>query len=72
MSRPEVCLYCKGTGQGPGSPCGFCINGVPLDTQEDWDNSWGRVFKTLDSLKTKEDVEKYLGRTLKLTKEEGK
>lgn len=45
MSKaPEVCLYCKGTGEGPGSPCGFCENGVPLDTQEDWDKGWGKLF----------------------------
>lgn len=36
-------MYCRGTGEGPGSPCGFCTGGKPLDTQEDWDNSWGRV-----------------------------
>lgn len=24
--------------------CGFCDNGKPLDTQEDWDNSWGRIW----------------------------
>lgn len=44
MSKaPETCLYCHGTGEGPGSPCGFCIKGKPLDTQEDWDNSWGKL-----------------------------
>lgn len=37
---PTRCLYCKG--ENP--DCGFCENGVPLDTQEDWDNSWGRIF----------------------------
>lgn len=47
MSKaPEVCLYCKGTGHGPGGgcgTCGFCDKGKPLDTQDDWDNSWGKV-----------------------------
>lgn len=43
---PETCLYCKGTGwqQTVGvmnAECGFCDNGKPLDTQEDWDKSWG-------------------------------
>lgn len=45
---PETCLYCKGSGEGPGSPCGFCENGKPLDTQEDWDKSWGRVEKFIE------------------------
>lgn len=44
MEAPKTCLYCDGLGNGPGSPCGFCENGIPLDTQEDWDNSWGKVF----------------------------
>lgn len=43
---PEICINCKGTGDGPGSPCGFCENGKPLDTQEDWDATWGRLFPT--------------------------
>jgi hypothetical protein len=44
MSKaPENCIYCDGKGNGPGSPCGFCAGGKPLDTQEDWDNSWGRL-----------------------------
>ena len=42
---PETCLYCDGEGNGPGAPCGFCIHGKPLDTQEDWNNSWGRIFR---------------------------
>lgn len=37
---PELCLYCQGTNPD----CGFCESGVPLDTQEDWDNSWGTIF----------------------------
>lgn len=36
---PELCLYCKG--QDP--ECGFCENGKPLDTQENWDKSWGAI-----------------------------
>lgn len=44
MSKaPETCIYCRGTGEGPGSPCGFCENGVPLDNQEDWDETWGKL-----------------------------
>lgn len=46
---PEVCLYCHGTGEGPGVPCGFCENGKPLDTQADWDNSWGKTFEKIRS-----------------------
>lgn len=46
---PERCLYCQdGTGRSEPQPdpneCGFCDNGKPLDTQEDWDKSWGRIF----------------------------
>ena len=41
MSKaPEKCLYCDGTDPN----CGFCEMGRPLDTQEDWDNTWGRVL----------------------------
>jgi hypothetical protein len=45
MSKaPEICLYCDGDGNSDaGGPCGFCVGGKPLDTQEDWDNSWGKV-----------------------------
>lgn len=45
MSKaPEICHYCDGEGNSSaGGRCGFCENGKPLDTQEDWDNSWGRV-----------------------------
>jgi hypothetical protein len=42
---PKVCLYCDGEGNGSAGPCGFCDKGKPLDTQEDWDNSWGRTFR---------------------------
>jgi hypothetical protein len=51
MSKaPDRCRYCDGEGNSSaGGPCGFCANGVPLDTQEDWDNSWGRAFDLLDS-----------------------
>lgn len=41
----EVCLYCDGGGSGSAGPCGFCENGKPLDTQEDWDNTWGWIFR---------------------------
>lgn len=41
MSKaPERCHYCDGQDKG----CGFCDNGKPLDTQEDWDRSWGRIL----------------------------
>lgn len=50
MSKaPEVCLYCDGEGNSTaGGRCGFCENGVPLDTQEDWDNSWGGINERID------------------------
>lgn len=40
MKRPEKCAYCDGTDPN----CGFCEMGTPLDTQEDWDASWGRIL----------------------------
>lgn len=40
MKAPDKCVYCDGTDPN----CGFCEMGVPLDTQEDWDASWGRVL----------------------------
>lgn len=45
MSKaPEICFYCDGEGNSSaGGRCGFCENGKPLDTQEDWDQSWGKV-----------------------------
>lgn len=45
MSKaPKICLYCDGEGNSDaGGHCGFCAGGKPLDTQEDWDNSWGKV-----------------------------
>jgi hypothetical protein len=39
MRAPDECLYCDGT-----TDCGFCEAGVPLDTQEDWDKSWGSIL----------------------------
>ena len=47
MSKaPETCLYCDGEGSSSaGGRCGFCENGKPLDTQEDWDNSWGGLHE---------------------------
>lgn len=43
---PERCLYCDGTDPN----CGFCDMGKPLDTQEDWDNSWGHTFESAKRL----------------------
>ena len=40
---PDRCLYCKGDDPN----CGFCEMGVPLDTQQDWDRSWGRVERPI-------------------------
>lgn len=41
---PKVCIYCKGTGDSSaGGECGFCDKGKPLDTQADWDATWGRI-----------------------------
>lgn len=53
MSKaPEICLYCDGDGNSSaGGRCGFCENGKPLDTQDDWDRSWGRVFDWLKHFK---------------------
>jgi hypothetical protein len=50
MSKaPERCLYCDGQGNSKaGGDCGFCDHGKPLDTQENWDNSWGRIFDMTD------------------------
>lgn len=49
--RPKVCAYCDGHGNSKaGGECGFCDKGKPLDTQEDWDNSWGAAFKLADEL----------------------
>lgn len=47
MSKaPATCHYCDGEGNSPaGGECGFCEKGKPLDTQEDWDRTWGRVFR---------------------------
>lgn len=49
MSKaPEYCYPCKGSGaEAGGNPCGFCDNGKPRDTQEDWDRSWGKLFEDL-------------------------
>lgn len=55
---PTVCRYCDGTGSCDGFMCGFCDEGKPLDTQADWDASWGnKIFaedleEMLDSDKT--------------------
>lgn len=45
---PDRCHYCG----GDDPDCGFCEQGVPLDTQEDWDASWGSLLsrgRRLDS-----------------------
>ena len=34
------CLYCDGTDPD----CGFCDNGKPLDSQDDWNRMWGRIL----------------------------
>lgn len=45
---PEVCIYCKGTGESSaGGSCGFCEGGKPLDTQEDWDRTWGKELSDI-------------------------
>lgn len=66
MSKaPDKCLYCGGKGyRSVGDQleeCGFCDNGSPLDSQRDWDKSWGnlpnqidKIFKNFDP-KRKED-----------------
>ncbi len=42
-----TCLYCDGHGNSQaGGKCGFCKDGKPLDTQEDWDKSWGSLGET--------------------------
>lgn len=44
MKAPQRCFYCDGSGRSSaGGECGFCDDGIPLDTQEDWDASWGKV-----------------------------
>lgn len=45
-TAPDKCAYCDGTD----SNCGFCEMGVPLDTQEDWDRTWGRVEEVADKI----------------------
>jgi hypothetical protein len=46
---PERCLYCRDSCgyMEDGTPCGFCEEGKPLDTQKHWDNSWGKVFRRI-------------------------
>lgn len=46
MKAPVKCSYCDGEGNSrAGGDCGFCKKGKPLDTQKDWDESWGKVFE---------------------------
>lgn len=57
MSAPTICVYCDGHGNSSfGGDCGFCENGIPLDTVEDWKRTWGgvfdRVFDRLRAMKT--------------------
>jgi hypothetical protein len=61
MSKaPEICSYCDGLGNSRANgPCGFCTNGKPLDTQEDWNQSWGKLKRFMEKLNsTKGDQEK--------------
>lgn len=45
MSAPKVCLYCDGHGNSDaGGACGFCDKGRPLDTEDDWTRTWGRII----------------------------
>lgn len=42
---PATCHYCDGHGNSTANgDCGFCDRGKPLDTQQDWDESWGVLF----------------------------
>jgi len=46
--RPLICTYCDGKGNSTaGGECGFCDGGKPLDTQEDWDRTWGHTFEVM-------------------------
>ncbi len=59
MSKaPEICLYCDGEGNSSaGGRCGFCENGKPLDTQDDWDRTWMKTFEFLHALSLTEGDE---------------
>lgn len=49
QTAPTTCRYCDGEGNSSaGGPCGFCAEGKPLDTAEDWDNSWGGFFERFE------------------------
>lgn len=46
--RLSKCIYCDREGNSKaGGSCGFCDNGKPLDSEEDWEKSWQRVFDYL-------------------------
>lgn len=38
---PTECMYCN----HDDPDCGFCDMGKPLDTQEDWDRTWGQMIE---------------------------
>ena len=46
MKAPSECMYCDHTDPN----CGFCDMGKPLDTQEDWDASWGRTSDLIEGV----------------------
>lgn len=62
---PTECMYCN----YDDPDCGFCDMGEPLDTQEDWDNSWGRLIEGMPyySLRTQVDPRR---RTLRDSQED--
>jgi hypothetical protein len=54
MKAPSVCVYCDGQGNSTaGGPCGFCVEGKPLDTEADWAKTWGRTFLALQAARDK-------------------
>lgn len=55
----ETCLYCDGEGNSTaGGSCGFCVDGKPLDTQDDWDAGWGKLFDRLREFEAKRKTKK--------------
>lgn len=60
--RPENCLYCDGLGNSSaGGACGFCDNGKPVDTEDDWKASWGTLFERLREFEAKKKRKKKQG-----------